>query len=202
MKMKALSLSGASALVLFILFLSACDASETENVKKPSPVQSVDNSAQPLKPSAQVPEETKVPQIPEALTPNPLVEVLEKKEVVRSYYNARGRRDPFQSVVNSQSLGKQARIFGSLPPLQRKDISDLKLIGIVWGSFGPRAIITTSSGKGYTVRIGTRIGLNRGVIKEITQNEVLIEETILNVFGEPRKSEVVMVLHSEKERLE
>ncbi len=183
MKMKSLPSYSTSVLMLFVLFLSACDASETTTAKKPSPVLPVSDTPQPS-------------EAPEALAPDLFAETVEKKEVVRFHYNAKGRRDPFQSIVVSRGLRKQTRILGSLPPLQRKDISDLKLIGIVWGSFGPRAIITTSSGKGYTVHIGTKIGVNHGVIK------VVVEETLLNIFGEPRKSKVVMVLHSEKERVE
>lgn len=175
--------------VLFTILFSACDASETEQAKKPSPVLSVNNRPNPV-------------EVPEALLPDSRVETLTEKEPVRFHYDAKGRRDPFQSSVISRKLRKPPRISRSLPPLQRKDISDLKLIGILWGSFGPRAIITTSDGKGYTVDIGARVGINHGIIREITRNEVVVEETLVNIFGEPKKSEVVMMLHPEKERVE
>ncbi len=188
MKTKSFSPYAVSA-ILFVLLLSACDTPDTERAKKPSPVLTVNNRPQPI-------------ELPEASEIDPLTEIVEEKEMIRFHYDAKGRRDPFQSIVVSSRLRKQPRMSGNLPPLQRKDISDLKLIGIVWGSFGPRAMITTSSGKGYPAYIGTRIGINHGIIREITQNEVVVEESLINIFGEPKKSEVVMVLHSEKERVE
>lgn len=112
-------------------------------------------------------------------------------------YNAVGRRDPFRSIVALSE--NRPKSLGSLPPLQRNEISDLRLQGIILGDFGPRAIINTPDGKGYTVRVGTQVGFNHGVITRITKNQVVIEETLLNVFGEPKKRTVVMELHSQKE---
>ncbi|MBN4054816.1 pilus assembly protein PilP, partial [Nitrospira defluvii] len=126
----------------------------------------------------------------------------EEAEVVLVSYNPKGRRDPFRSIVSSRSGSRRPTVVGSLPPLQRRDISNLKLIGIIWGDFAPNAIITAPGGKGYTVRVGTRIGLNNGVIKRITQNEVVVEETLVNIFGEAEKSDVTMELHPQKEGLE
>ncbi|MFQ5597715.1 MAG: pilus assembly protein PilP [Nitrospiria bacterium] len=117
-------------------------------------------------------------------------------------YDPKGRRDPFRSIVASRGRIRNPRAGENLPPLQRKDISELKLIGIIWGSLGPSAIITVPTGEGYPVRVGTRIGLNRGVVKRITQNAVVVEETHLNMFGETDKSDVVMELHPDKEMLE
>ncbi len=119
-----------------------------------------------------------------------------KKQPVVSY-NGVGRRDPFRSIV-ALSEGRPKSV-KTLPPLQRNEVSDLRLQGIIWGEYGPRAIVNTPDGKGYTVRVGTPVGFNRGVIKRITQNQVIIEETLLNIFGEPKKRSIVMELHPEKE---
>ncbi|MFQ5587869.1 MAG: pilus assembly protein PilP [Nitrospiria bacterium] len=112
-------------------------------------------------------------------------------------YNGVGRRDPFRSIVALSE--NRPKSLGALPPLQRNEISDLRLQGIILGSLGPRAIVNTPDGKGYTVRIGTQIGFNHGVITRITQNKVVIEETLLNIFGEPKKRTVVMELHPQEE---
>jgi len=191
MRVRPLSSHISFVLVLCAFSLAACDDSASKTTKKPSPVLTISDPPQPQAVEAS-----------EDLALQPISEAPGKSAAIRFHYNPRGRRDPFQSVVISRDSRKKTQVFRSLPPLQRKDLSDLKLIGIIWGSFGPRAIITTSNGKGYTVHVGTRIGVNHGVIKEITQNEVLVEETLINIFGEPRKSDVVMVLHSEKERVE
>ncbi len=112
-------------------------------------------------------------------------------------YNAVGSRDPFRSIIE-RSVNRP-KALGSLPPLQRNEISDLRLRGIIWGAYGPRAIINTPNGNGYTVRIGTQVGYNHGVVKRITQKKIIIEETLLNIFGEPKKRKIVMELHPQKE---
>ncbi len=126
----------------------------------------------------------------------------EETQTLSTRYNPKGRRDPFRSIVNPRNGLRRPTRVGSLPPLQRKDISELQLIGIIWGEFGPKAMITVPEGKGYTVQVGTRIGLNKGVVKRITQNEVVVEETLVNVFGETQNSDVIMELHAQKEGLE
>ncbi len=78
----------------------------------------------------------------------------------------------------------------------------MKLIGIVWGGFGYGAVIQTSDGKGYPVRKGTRIGTNNGVISQITNKELVVEEKYLDIFGETKIRNIVMELHPQKEGLE
>lgn len=114
-------------------------------------------------------------------------------------YNPEGRRDPFKSIIIASGKRSSSE---NLPPLQRKELSELRLIGIVWGSFGHGAIVQASDGKGYPVREGTRIGLNNGVISRITNKEVVIEEKYLDIFGETKVRNVVMELHPQKEGLE
>ncbi len=112
-------------------------------------------------------------------------------------YNGVGRRDPFRSFVALSQ--KRTQSTKMLPPLQRNEVSDLRLQGIIWGDVGPRAIVNTPDGKGYTVRIGTKVGFNRGVITRISENQVVIEETLLNIFGEAKKRKIVMELHPQEE---
>jgi type IV pilus assembly protein PilP len=114
-------------------------------------------------------------------------------------YNPEGRRDPFKSIIVSSEKQKSVE---NLPPLQRKEVSELKLIGIVWGGFGYGAVIQTPDGKGYAVRKGTRVGLNNGTISQITDKEIVIKEKYLDMFNEPKMKEIVMELHPRKEGLE
>jgi len=124
---------------------------------------------------------------------------LRKAPPIFSYTSSR-RRDPFRSVIASSE--SQSRPKGSLPPLQRVAIADMKLVGIITGANAPKAMIKTPDGKGYTVRVGTRLGLGHGVIRKITSRNIMIEETEMNVFGEPRKRVFLVKLHPQKEGLE
>lgn len=83
----------------------------------------------------------------------------------------------------------------NLPPLQRVSFSGLNLIGIVWGSFGYTAMVQTADGKGYTVRRGTRIGPNGGVVSDVTENSIVVQERFTDVYGKKQVREYVKLLH-------
>ncbi|MFY9270783.1 MAG: pilus assembly protein PilP [Candidatus Manganitrophaceae bacterium] len=145
-----------------------------------------------------------VPSVQEAVSPvvpAEKIESVEKKEepVNLFQYNPEGRREPFRSIIVAS--GKRVSL-ENLPPLQRKDLSELKLIGIVWGQFGHGAVVQTPDGKGYPVRRGTRIGTNNGVVSQITNKEMVVEEKYLDVFGATKIRTVVIDLHPPKEALE
>jgi hypothetical protein len=57
-------------------------------------------------------------------------------------YNPAGRRDPFQSLIVSG--GKRSLEF--LPPLQRREVSELKLVAVVWGSLGTYGLLEMPDG--------------------------------------------------------
>ena len=120
---------------------------------------------------------------------------VEKKEYV---YDPTGKRDPFRSAILGESLrGKE-----TLPPLQRREISELKLIGIVWDKGGYNAMLETPDGKGYTIKVGTLVGPKKGVVKKITKRTVVIEEKYMDIIGEMKTREVVMELPSKEEVLQ
>ncbi|MGH7255925.1 MAG: pilus assembly protein PilP [Nitrospirales bacterium] len=105
------------------------------------------------------------------------------------------RRDPFAPIIFDGAMPN--REDPSLPPLQRLALSDLSLIGIIWGGFGYSAMLQASDGKGYMVRNGTRVGPNGGVVSSITENEVIIREEFVDVYGKPQVREFVKRLHEE-----
>ena len=119
----------------------------------------------------------------------------EKKEYT---YDPTGKRDPFRSAILGESLrGKE-----TLPPLQRREISELKLIGIIWNSAGYNAMLETPDGKGYTIKAGTIVGPKKGIVKKITKRTVLIEEKYMDIIGEMKTREIIMELPSKEEVLE
>ena len=175
-------LNGYYLYLLAFGLLISCGLSEQPSVPRaPSP------------PTAGVPKSDAAPAAAEPVT-------AEKEKVELPFqYNPEGRRDPFKSIIVSSE--KQA-LAENLPPLQRKELSELKVIGIVWGGFGYGAVIQTPDGRGYPVRKGTRIGLNNGVISRITNKEVIIQEKYLDIFNENKMRDFVMELHPHKEGLE
>ncbi len=112
--------------------------------------------------------------------------------VVGGGYDPSGRRDPFTPIVQELQPGKMDT---TLPPLQRVTLTELNLIAIVWGAYGYTAMVQTPEGHGYTVRRGTRIGQNNGVVSAITESGVIVQERFTDVYGKKQEREHVKLLH-------
>jgi type IV pilus assembly protein PilP len=107
-------------------------------------------------------------------------------------YDPSGRRDPFAPVVQELQPGKADP---NLPPLQRVTLTELNLVAIVWGAYGYTAMVQTPEGHGYTVRRGTRIGQNNGVVSAITERGIIVQERFTDVYGKKQEREYVKLLH-------
>jgi type IV pilus assembly protein PilP len=110
-------------------------------------------------------------------------------------YNPSGRRDPFAIVLRDPKMGEENQ---SLPPLQQLSLTELNLIGIVWGGFGYSAMVQAPDGKGYTVRQGTRVGPNGGAVSSITENAIVVQERFTDVYGNKQMREYVKLLHAKE----
>ncbi len=111
-------------------------------------------------------------------------------------YDPSSRRDPFYALVQR---GEGERPDGDLPPLQRVGLTEVGLIGIIWGGFGFTAMVQTPDGKGYAVRRGTRIGPSNGVVSKITENEIVVTERYTDTFGRVQEREFIKQLHPSEE---
>lgn len=111
-------------------------------------------------------------------------------------YDPTGKIDPFEPLFQSQSgVAKKAKKkIKRVPrtPLERIDLAQLKLVGIILASSGNRALVEESSGKGYVIKKGTYIGTNGGKIVKIQKETVYVEEKFEDVFGkiQTRKREL------------
>jgi type IV pilus assembly protein PilP len=107
-------------------------------------------------------------------------------------YDPSGRRDPFAPVLQQVGLGA---IDPTLPPLQRVGLTEMNLIAVVWGAYGYTAMVQTPDGNGYTVRRGTRIGPNNGVVSAVTEKGIVVQERFTDVYGSKQEREYVKLLH-------
>ena len=110
---------------------------------------------------------------------------------VRSY-DPSGRRDPFAPVLQLLGLGPSDP---TLPPLQRVGLTEMNLIAVIWGAYGYTAMVQTPDGNGYTVRRGTRIGPNNGVVSAVTEKGIVVQERFTDVYGSKQEREYVKLLH-------
>jgi len=112
----------------------------------------------------------------------------------KSSYDPAGRVDPFEPLFarggggsqvvegDSRPTVRQSRI-SRLTPLEKLDIGQLKLVGIVSMPGRSMAMVEETGGKGYVVRKGTYMGVNSGQVVEIARDRVVIEEEVENFLG-------------------
>ena len=106
-------------------------------------------------------------------------------------------RDPFRPMTLRAKVDNSARKRENLSPLERLELSQLKLVGIVWDAKDPRAMVEDSGGLGYVIKVGTPIGSNDGKVKAIHQNEVVVEEFYSDDYGARKKRDVGIKLLTE-----
>ena len=160
-----------------------------EAVRVPNPTDAVKESqAQPANPLAGFNEG--------ALSPGD--SSLQVPSTIVGGYDPSGRRDPFLPILSQLAPGQ---IDPTLPPLQRVSLTDMNLIAVVWGTQGYAAMLQTPDGNGYTVRKGTRVGPNNGVVRAVTEKGIIVQERFTDVYGRKQEREYVKLLHP-KEGLE
>ena len=102
-------------------------------------------------------------------------------------YNPKGKIDPFEPLISERptiALKKSKRKRRApRTPLEKIDLSQLKLVAIVLASSGNRALVEESSGKGYVVKKGTYMGTNSGKVVKIEKNKVIVAEEFEDYRG-------------------
>ena len=95
-------------------------------------------------------------------------------------YNPNNKRDPFQSFLLSAS---SSPLIDNIPrtPLQKYEVGQYVLTGIIWGIDRPRALVEDPSGDGHVVEIGTYIGTKWGKVETIEEGVVTITEELQTV---------------------
>ena len=112
----------------------------------------------------------------------PLVHAQEHSAEEGYRYQPSGKRDPFFSplhrVTETESVPDEAST-----PLQRLDLGQFKLVGVILDTSEPKALIEDNSGLGYIVTRGTLIGSRGGVIRAIESRRVVVEEYDVDFYG-------------------
>jgi type IV pilus assembly protein PilP len=111
----------------------------------------------------------------------------DKPEVI-DLYDPEGKLDPFEPLFKKEpvslSVGKKKiKRRKPLTPLERINLSQLSLVGIIRSPSGSRALVQEATGKGYVVKKGTYIGTNSGKIVQILKDRIIIEEESEDIYG-------------------
>jgi type IV pilus assembly protein PilP len=115
-------------------------------------------------------------------------------------YNAKGKVDPFEALLRDESASAvagaklKAKKRDPQSPLEKIDLGQLKLVGIIAAPSGNRALVEESTGKGYILREGTYVGLNSGKVVNIDIDKVLVEEEFEDAYGKTitQKKEITL----------
>jgi len=119
-----------------------------------------------------------------------------KAEAPEGLRLAPGRRDPFRPITLNVRTNTRRR--ENLSPLERFEIGQLKLVGVVWNVKEPTALVEDSSGLGYMVKVGTPIGSNDGKVREVRRDSLIVEEFFVDLYGAKKRREVSMRLAVEQ----
>ena len=113
-------------------------------------------------------------------------------------YN-RERPDPFFPFLTQEIMKAEAKAKAELTGTQRFEPGQLTLVAIVSGRRGLLAMVQDSSGVGYVLRKGTKVG-ETGEVIQIARDKVVIEQTLKNVTGDHTSRKIEMLLSKEGEK--
>lgn len=144
-------------------------------------------------------EEVSTPFIKQLLSQESVDKSEKETSVSDALYNPKGRVDPFNPLVKESAEPKQAarktekeKRTRPKTPLEKLDLSQLKLVAVLATPDGYSAVLEESSGKGYVVEKGTYVGLNSGQIEKIESDRIVIKEIIEDISGKSVTREKVL----------
>ena len=114
-------------------------------------------------------------------------------------YRAKGKRDPFKPFIHIGPAGEEKRKGKRLTPLEKLELGQLTLTGIVWGAGENMAVVEDSVGRGYILRRGARIGMHSGRVMSILKDSIIIRERHRDHFGKSKSVRTSLKLHDEEE---
>lgn len=97
------------------------------------------------------------------------------------YDTREGRRNPFKPTPLISPGNYSNVLIGPATPLERYELDELKLVGILWDVKSPRAMFLDPNNEVHQVTKDDRIGRRRGYVAVIREGEVVVVET--TTFG-------------------
>jgi Tfp pilus assembly protein PilP len=109
-------------------------------------------------------------------------------------YDRRNRRDPFSPLISPVRKLKE-KDASKLGTLEGYDLGEFRLSAIANRGNKYFALLITPDNRSFTVNKGNIIGLNRGKIKKISSDEVVLVEYTKNYKGELKPREIILEFH-------
>lgn len=117
-------------------------------------------------------------------------------------YESSGKRDPFLPLIQEtktqtrKAVGDKGNqeVYVPTDPLENFDISQIVLLGIVMAGNNSRALLLAPDGKDYTIKLGAKIGRNRGVVTGFSARGVQVREKFVDFSGVQQDNTVYIEL--------
>jgi Tfp pilus assembly protein PilP len=100
-------------------------------------------------------------------------------------YVPEGKIDPFVPLLKDDPFKvlPDAKKREPTTPLERVDLSQLKLTAIIRTPSGYKAMVEETTGKGYIITVGTYVGIHSGKVTNIMKDRIIVEEEVEDALG-------------------
>jgi len=119
-------------------------------------------------------------------------------EQKKDRYDSQGKIDPFKPLFQEKPDVKAVvdnRPKRILTPLEKIDISQIRLVAVIMMKNKQIAMVEEANGKGYEVGIGTYMGKNQGRVTEIKNSSIIIKEIVKDFKGKLKERVQEIKLH-------
>ncbi|MFH0997774.1 MAG: pilus assembly protein PilP [Pseudomonadota bacterium] len=161
--------------------IKATPDSAIDKLPVPSPKQTPDAGVQ----------KDSIPKKSSPENPTPLSGQTAPTSAVGFSYDPEGKIDPFVPLLKDDPLPLKALPDSKTKrekrepetPLERVDLSQLKLTAIIRTPSGFKAMVEETTGKGYIVTVGTYVGTHSGKVTSILKDRMIVEEEVEDALG-------------------
>lgn len=112
-------------------------------------------------------------------------------------YSSAGKRDPFRNFMSDFEGASQGIVSRCTTPLGRFDLEQLRVVAVITGLDDPVAMVEAPDGVGYSLRRGSCLGKNGGVVSAVRSGEVVVSEWAIRADGTRDKTQTVLQLPKE-----
>ena len=116
-------------------------------------------------------------------------------------YNPVGKRDPFRSYLAEMAKKSLERKAPRLSATEQYELDQYRLTGLVTGTSQPKAMVEDPGGVGHALRVGSRIGKNRGRVTRITNSFMIVTEEFVDAQDEKHRVNIKVALPSSEDLL-
>jgi|GEM_PF-313316 len=117
------------------------------------------------------------------------LQAMQEAKAKEYIFQPEGLLDPFRPIEGASQVRRVEAAPEQeepLTPLQKMELSQVKLVAVVLAGEGTSALVEDSTGLGYIVKVGTPIGTNKGKVVGIFDDRVEVEEVYKNYLGQTK----------------